>query len=69
MGNEIYARHGQIFTAGGKMYRHFTAQRWYRPSTYNVSQLLSPLEQNNINIIQAEIARRRAAFEAGSGAE
>ena len=69
MGNEIYARHGQIFTAGGRMYNHFKNQGWYMPSVYNVLPMLSALEQSNIAIIQAEIARRQAAASAGSGAE
>lgn len=69
MGNEIYARHGQIFTAGGRMNRHFQKQRWYTPSVSNVLPMLSALEQSNIAIIQAELARRTAATSAGSGAE
>ena len=59
MGNEIFARHGQIFVAGGAMDRHFSKQAWYKPSRRDVSSDLSPLEWANIRIIRAEIERRR----------
>ena len=59
MGNEIFARHGQIFVAGGAMDRHFSKQAWYKPSRRDVSSELSPLEWANIRLIRAEIERRR----------
>jgi hypothetical protein len=59
MGNEIFARHGQFFVAGGAMHRHFSNQAWYRPTRRDVSDELSPLEWANIRLIRAEIERRR----------
>ena len=59
MGNEIFARHGQVFVAGGAMDRHFSKQAWYKPSRRDVSSDLSPLEWANIRLIRAEIERRR----------
>jgi hypothetical protein len=51
MRNEVYARYGYIFKAKD-MNAYFTAQQWYRPMTTDVSSLVTPLEKQNIALIE-----------------
>jgi len=53
MRNEIYARHGYIFTANMDIKRHFESKSWYYPSYYNVDGMLSKVEKWNINFIKS----------------
>lgn len=50
--NEIYARHGYLFKAGGEMDRYFRQQPWYRPRYTNVDALLTFVEYNNIKLLK-----------------
>lgn len=51
--NEIFARHGQRFYSDMKTY--FACEPWYRATTDNVSNELSPVEHANIaSIFRAE---------------
>jgi hypothetical protein len=53
--NEIYARHGYIFSL--EQFRsYFNAQSWYRPITTNVT--LNNIEDYNVQLIKAEEDRR-----------
>ena len=52
MRNEIYARHGHQFPTAPDLQRHFTAQTWYQPLKNPTP--LTPIEQLNVQIIQAE---------------
>lgn len=56
MRNEIFARHGYIFTTDA-MKKHFSAQTWYKPSKSNVDNLLNPIEKKNISTIKDAEAR------------
>ena len=51
MRNEIYARHGYIFTTND-MRTHFQKQSWYRPRFRNVDSQLTNVERQNITLIQ-----------------
>ncbi|WP_161626110.1 YARHG domain-containing protein [Hugenholtzia roseola] len=51
MRNEIYARYGYIFKTEA-MKNHFANKAWYQPTKSNVDNLLTPLEQANIALIQ-----------------
>lgn len=53
MRNEIYARHGYIFTANMDIKRHFEGKSWYYPSYYNVDGMLSKVEKANIAFIKS----------------
>jgi len=53
MRNEIYARHGYKFKAGGEMARYFGQQEWYRPQFDDVTSKLTDIERINIELIQA----------------
>ncbi len=51
--NEIYARHGYIFTRQD-LQRHFDAKSWYHPVTRNTYEIhLNDIEQYNVNIIKS----------------
>lgn len=52
MRNEIYARYGYIFKAGGPMHTHFSKQEWYQPQYTDVNKFLTDLERANIQLIQ-----------------
>lgn len=52
MRNEIYARYGYIFKAGGTMHTHFSKQEWYQPQYADVTKFLTDLERANIQLIQ-----------------
>ena len=51
MRNEIYARYGHVFTAGGVMETYFEKQDWYKPVYNNVEHFLTDIERVNIQII------------------
>jgi len=52
MRNEIYARYGYIFNAGGRMEKYFESQKWYRPEFKNVNSFLTEIELHNIELIK-----------------
>jgi hypothetical protein len=52
MRNEIFARYGYIFSAGGEMERYFKRQDWYEGQHKNVSNFLTDLEKRNIKLIK-----------------
>lgn len=52
MRNEIYARYGYVFKAGGTMHAHFSKQEWYQPQYTDVNKFLTELERANIQVIQ-----------------
>lgn len=51
MRNEIFARHGFIFSTDA-MKKHFSAMSWYKPEQKNVDNLLSPVERHNVELIR-----------------
>lgn len=53
MRNEIYARHGYIFTTNQSIKQHFESKSWYEPRYYNVDNRLSKTEKWNINYIKS----------------
>jgi serine/threonine protein kinase len=53
MRNEIFARHGYIFQTQA-MKEYFQATPWYYPQFDDVSHLLTPIEQYNIQLIQQQ---------------
>lgn len=61
MRNEIFARYGYIFKAGGEMDTYFKNQRynWYIPQHANVDKFLTNVEKRNIKRIKAEEEMRR----------
>jgi hypothetical protein len=52
MRNEIFARYGHKFIAGGEMAKHFGAQAWYKPQFDDVTSKLTEIERINIALIQ-----------------
>ncbi len=52
MRNEIYARHGYIFTQNMSIKNHFERQSWYVPMYYNVDGFLTKIEKYNVNFIK-----------------
>lgn len=56
MRNEIFARHGYIFSTDA-MKKHFSAQTWYKPTSNNVDKLLNEVEKINITRIKEAEAR------------
>ena len=62
--NEIWARHGYVFRAGGACDRWFSAQEWYHPITSgtnekNVLPKASQLEWDNYHRIKDVMAYKR----------
>jgi len=51
MRNEIFARHGYIFTTSD-MKQYFSNQSWYSPRYGNVTSMLTNIEQKNIAFIK-----------------
>jgi len=51
MRNEIFARHGYIFTTND-MKNYFQNQSWYTPRYSNVTSMLTRIEQQNITLIK-----------------
>lgn len=52
MRNEIYARYGQRFAKGGKMYAYFSTKKWYASFRDNVQRCLTDIELRNIALIK-----------------
>jgi len=52
MRNEIFARYGYRFAAGGEMAKYFSAQEWYKPQYADVTERLTETEHINIALIQ-----------------
>ena len=52
MRNEIYARYGYKFKAGGEMDGYFCTQDWYTPQYDDVASKLTEIERINIALIQ-----------------
>jgi hypothetical protein len=57
MRNEIFARYGLKFKAGGEMDNYFRKQTWYQGQHDSVDEFLTDLEKDNVKIIQ-ELERR-----------
>ncbi len=51
MRNEIFARYGYTFKAGGEMDTYFRQQRWYSPQA-SIEGCLTEIEKRNIRFIQ-----------------
>ena len=64
MRNEIFARHGYKFVAGGEMDQYFKNQNWYQPKHNDVSSLLSEVELQNVDLILkvSEVINNSSAF-------
>ena len=63
--NEIWARHGYVFRAGGACYRWFSRQDWYHPITsgdneHDVLPKASKLEWENYRLIRNVMNYKRA---------
>lgn len=54
MMNEIYARHGLIFTEPD-LRKHFNGESWYKGTKKNVDNKLTPVERQNIALIRASM--------------
>jgi hypothetical protein len=52
MRNEIFARHGYIFKRSD-LHNHFMKKGWYTPKHKDVSDLLTKIEKQNIELIKA----------------
>ena len=52
MRNEIYARHGYVFSSAD-LKAHFSKMSWYKPLNDNSKVHLSQLEQLNVDLIKA----------------
>jgi hypothetical protein len=52
MRNEVYARYGYRFQDGGKMEQYFIKQNWYRPQHDDVTDFLTQVELDNIELIK-----------------
>lgn len=51
MRNEIFARHGYIFSTDA-MKKHFSMQTWYKGTKTNVDNLLNSIEKKNVATIK-----------------
>lgn len=51
MRNEIFARHGYIFSTDA-MKKHFNTQTWYKPTSKNVDAQLTTFEKLNVETIK-----------------
>jgi len=51
MRNEIFARHGYIFQTD-EMRNYFSNKSWYNPRFYDVNNMLSKIEKENIALIK-----------------
>ena len=70
--NEIWARYGYVFRAGGACDRWFSQQDWYHPITSgtnekNVLPKASKLEWDNYHLIKDVMAWKRANNQANKG--
>jgi len=52
MRNEVFARHGYIFKTFD-MRHYFSQQNWYRPIYNDVTDQLSDIEKNNVELIKS----------------
>ena len=52
MRNEIFARYGFKFNSGGEMDLYFKQEKWYQPQHENVTEFLTQLELDNIELIK-----------------
>lgn len=52
MRNEIFARYGLIFSAGGEMDQYFRQQDWYQGQYTRVDQFLTDIEKENVGLIK-----------------
>ena len=52
MRNEIFARYGYMFEPKGRMDRHFSSTKWYKPQYDDVTNFLTDIEIQNVNQIQ-----------------
>ncbi len=53
MRNEIFARYGHTFRAGGEMDRYFRQQQWYNPQHNDATRFLTELEKSNVQLIES----------------
>lgn len=51
MRNEIFARHGYIFQTD-EMRNYFSGKSWYNPRYYDVNDMLTKVEKENITLIK-----------------
>lgn len=63
--NEIFARHGFIFQAGGEMDQYFRQQSWYKPERKEVNNLLTPVEKWNIKELRTILKPENIAAREG----
>ena len=49
--NEIYARHGRVFTSED-LDSYFRSSSWYKPNTDYTDSSLSEIEQNNLSVLK-----------------
>ncbi|WP_321369090.1 YARHG domain-containing protein [uncultured Draconibacterium sp.] len=52
MRNEVFARYGYSFKEGGKLEQYFNKQNWYRPQHADVTDFLTQVELDNIELIK-----------------
>jgi serine/threonine protein kinase len=52
MRNEIFARHGYIFTINPEMIEYFNKQSWYVPLYKNVDKMMTEIEKYNVTFIK-----------------
>lgn len=52
MRNEIFARHGYIFQTD-EMRNYFSGKSWYNPRYYDVNDMLTKVEKENITLIKS----------------
>ncbi len=52
MRNEIFARHGYIFQTD-EMRNYFSGKSWYNPRYYDVNDMLTKVEKENIALIKS----------------
>lgn len=52
MRNEVFARYGYRFKEGGKMEQYFREKNWYRPQHADITNFLTQVELNNIELIK-----------------
>lgn len=52
MRNEIFARYGFKFQAGGEMEKYFKNREWYKGQYDNINNFLTDLEKENIKLLQ-----------------
>ena len=57
MRNEIYARHGYVFSSAD-LKAYFSKQPWYKPLNNNGAVKLTPIENLNVELIKGNIEAR-----------